>query len=63
MAYEMKPDSFQFTFKPENIGQGTKVFSYYFVTDNTQDFDWGMLRTIIHQGFLQASFINYFNQP
>ena len=49
--------------KPENIGQGTKVFSYYFVTDNTQDFDWGMLRTIIHQGFLQASFINYFNQP
>jgi hypothetical protein len=49
--------------KAENIGEGTKVFSYYFVTDNTGDFNWEMLRNIINQGFLQTSFIQYFKQP
>jgi hypothetical protein len=44
----------------ENIAEGTKVFSYYFVTDNTGDFNWDMLRNIINQGFLQQSFIQYF---
>jgi hypothetical protein len=42
-----------------NIGNA-KVFSYYFVTDNTQDFDWNLLNTIIHTGFTQHSFTHYF---
>jgi hypothetical protein len=46
----------------ENVGNA-RIFSYYFVTDNTGDFDWNMLRTIINQGFGQGSFNNYFNKP
>jgi hypothetical protein len=46
---------------PENIGKDIKVFSFYFATDHTADFDWNVLSQIIHQSFSQASFNQYFN--
>jgi hypothetical protein len=45
-----------------NIGKGTKVFTMYFMTDGTGDFDWNLLRQIISQTQQSNSFKNYFNK-
>ncbi len=44
-----------------NIGNA-KVYALYFVTDNTQDFDWNLVFDIINQTIASQSFQQYFNQ-
>lgn len=45
----------------ENIGK-TKVYVLYFVSDNTQDFDWNLVYDIIHQTIASQSFQHYFGK-
>jgi hypothetical protein len=46
----------------ENIGPQTKVYTMYFMTDGTGDFDWNLLRQIIIRAQQSSSFKNYFNK-
>ncbi|MFM2386456.1 MAG: hypothetical protein RL660_1213 [Bacteroidota bacterium] len=46
----------------DNIGSGTKVYTLYFMTDGTGDFNWALVRDIIAKAVNSNSFKQYFGQ-
>lgn len=45
----------------ENVGK-SKVYALYFVTDNSKNFDWAMVKSIVDQTIRSKSFEYYFNK-